>query len=101
MGKTKRKVFKGGWRPSDGKCMGKGGDTQVDHHRYGNRKMKPYAKDKSPMKHKASGSDCYQSGYMKRISKSEKLEAKNANRSLKKGFRQQLKRELRKELELI
>lgn len=39
-------------------------------------------------------SECYTSGWMKRISKTEKLVTKNANRSRKKALRQEVKREL-------
>lgn len=97
MSRTKRKIFKGGWEPSDGKYLTEGGDAWVDHHRYGNRKMKPYSKEKSPIKYKASKSEWAPPN--KSITKNEKLSTKNANRSLKKGFRQQLKRELKEELE--
>ncbi len=76
----------------------KGGDKQVNHNAWGNRKMPPYATTPSVFKDRATKT-CHVNGFMKGVSKYDKLITKNANRSLKKSIRQQLKNELKKELE--
>lgn len=66
------------------------------------RRMTPYVADdkRGNMKFEPEQYE-YGNGMMKRVSDSAKLEAKNANRSLKKGARQQAKKQLREELNRI
>lgn len=97
MSRTIRKIFKGGWEPSDGKYLTEGGDAQVDNFRKNGRKMRPYSKERLPLKFRASKID-HVGGFSKGISNSDKLSTKNANRSLKKAFRQELKKEIQNEL---
>jgi hypothetical protein len=49
---------------------------------------------KGHQKYKPDASECYTSGWMKRISKTEKLVTRNANRSRKKSARQEIKKEI-------
>ena len=55
------------------------------------RKMTPYSKSKWVPKFKASKTS-HVGGYSKGVSKADKLNTKNANRSFKKGARQQGKK---------
>ena len=63
--------------------------------------MKPYVKDIGfPKEKNHSGREWGITGWMKSISKYEKLNTRNANRSHKKGVRQQSKIQIKKELEI-
>ena len=68
---------------------------EVDDGEIGNfkthRKMAPYAKTKGVPKFKAHKT-AHVDGYSKGVSKADKLNTKNANRSFKKGARQQGKK---------
>lgn len=96
MSRTKRKIRR--WkRNSDTTEIIEGGDAKVSHGWWGNRRMKPYAKTPAVHKERASKT-CHVAGYSKGVSKYDKLITKNANRSRKKAYRQQLKKELQNEL---
>lgn len=58
------------------------------------KKLKPYVGSKG-QRYKFKPEQADLPGTAKRISKAAKLEAKNANRSLKKAARQQIKKEIR------
>lgn len=95
MSRTKRKSLKGDW-PNASLFEEEVGDGQVDCFRP-HLKMKPYSKEKRPMKFRASKTD-HVTGFYKGVSNSDKLITRNANRSIKKAFRQQLKQEIQNEL---
>ncbi len=59
--------------------------------------MRPWTKEVRPLKEQASKTD-HVGGYSKGVSAYDKLITKNANRSKKKAYRQQLKKELKDEL---
>lgn len=59
-------------------------------------KMRPYTKNPGDLKEKASKTD-HVGGYSKGVSAYDKLIARNVNRSKKKAYRQQLKKELKDE----
>jgi hypothetical protein len=81
------------------KKMKQGGDAQVDNGLRGNRKMKPYTTDIGSGKFvNHSGREWGCTGYMKSITRYEKLTTKNANRSMKKSMRQVSKNIVREEL---
>lgn len=78
------------------KSIVKGGDAQVESWDHSNR-LTPYTKKKNIGKYKATKSS-FVGGYSKGVTRADKLDTKNANRSLKKAFRQELKNQLKQEL---
>ncbi len=91
MSRTKRKKIK------DGKLLTSIGDAQVEHNWRG-RKMTPYAVTPAVFKDRATKTD-HVPGKAKGVSKYDKLLSRNANRSLKKGMRQKLKKEIKEAYE--
>lgn len=89
MSRTKRKLRKG-YNPQ---YISEGGDAQVDRNTWRPRKMRPYTTTTTDSKFTASKT-CYVNGFIKGVSRQDKLETKNANRSMKKSLRQKLKKEL-------
>lgn len=81
--------------------IAEGGDAMVSKGWWGNRKMTPYTKkglnDSKFRTEKYKGMP----GPAKGISEHDKLVTRNANRSKKKAYRQQLKKELQDELQSI
>lgn len=93
MSRTKRKGLKG-YNPQ--RLEDNLGDAQIDDWPR-NRKMRPYAITPGVNKYKAVKS-CYATGFTKGVTKRDKLITRNANRAFKKGFRQQTKQQIKKEL---
>lgn len=91
MSRTRRKLRKG-YKPQR---IEEGGDAQIDNWLI-SRKMKPYTRP-NLYKLKATKTD-HVPGFAKGVSKSDKLITRNANRSFKKGYRQELEKQLKKEL---
>ncbi len=92
MSRTKRKVRKGTFR-QDGTKIVEGGDAWAKNNRWIRRKkMKPYTKKPSYGKYETDRTEFGR--FAKGVSANDKLVTKNANRSRKKGVRQQLKKEL-------
>lgn len=96
MSNTKRKIRKG-YKP---KYISIGDDTQADRQNsnsFGHRKIKSYTKKPNQVKFDKAK---YNSKVgLATVTKASKLEAKNANRSLKKAVRQHVRKEIKKELE--
>lgn len=90
MSRTKRN-FRKGYAPE---YLAEGGDAQNTGNDF-KKKLKPYAKEVRPMKEKAAKTG-YVGGFSKGVSRYDKLVTKNANRALKKSYRQQLKNETKK-----
>ena len=86
MSNTKRKALSG-YKPYTLEEVDDGEIRSFKAH----RKMAPYAKTKGVPKFKAHKTD-HVGGYSKGVSKADKLNTKNANRSFKKGARQQGKK---------
>lgn len=61
------------------------------------KRLRPYAVERKPIKYTADKTE-YVPGTLKGVSKFDKLITKNANRAIKKAFRQRLKKELQDEL---
>src|ERR1017187_3519667 len=99
MSKTLRKIIK-----SDNNKLSIVDDTQTKHQKrddsFKGKKLKPYIKEDTPYKGKYKREEHTSKGQRMGNTKHEsKLEMKNANRSLKKGVRQQSKMEIKKELD--
>ena len=67
----------------------------------GQRKLTPYQKDPGDLKFEPEKPQIKQWGTEGKITAHEKLVTKNANRSRKKAYRQQLKKELKDELQSL
>jgi hypothetical protein len=94
MSRTKRKIRK--WKRDLNEIrIVEGGDAQVGHGWWGNRKMRPYSKRPNEIKFKA------ESYTGTAPTRNDKLVTKNANRSIKKALRQYLKKQLKDELQSI
>lgn len=93
MSRTRRKIRR--WKRGEpGREVVEGGDAQLGYAKGGTthkRKMKPYERKEGNLKFRP-----IEDG--KKITKEAKLVVKNANRSRKKAYRQQLKKELKDEL---
>lgn len=92
MSRTKRRIRK--W-DNNTTIITEGGDAQVSRNWWGRRKMLPYAISPNVSKSRASKTD-HVGGFSKGVSRYEKLITKNANRALKKAFRQKQKLEILK-----
>jgi hypothetical protein len=106
MSKTLRKITKGGWEDDNGAVMVVD-ETKAKHEKRDEwckgKKMKPYMRVDVSYKGKFKRGEHYSySGgkfhKMGNTNQGTKTEIANANRSLKKGIRQQLKKELFKQL---
>ena len=107
MSNTNRKIIQGGWDDNNGAVMVLD-ETKAKHQKRGDwckeKKMKPYMRVDVPYKGKFKRGEHYSFSGDKRFSKmgntkkGTKIEIDNANRSLKKGIRQQLKKQLRNEI---
>jgi len=101
MSRTKRKRYKAEFGFKNGSIrkinprIVEGGDAQTNNW-IGKKKMKPYEKKQGNLKFQPEVSKT--SG---KITATEKLVTRNANRSRKKAYRQQLKKELKDEVQSL
>ncbi len=104
MSRTKRKVVQGGFGDDNGSVVVMD-ETKAKHQKRGDwckpKKLKPYMRGDVPYKgkHKRGEHHSMSNGQlMGNTNTGSKLAVNNSNRSLKKGLRQQLKKDLKKEL---
>jgi len=76
------------------------GDAQIDKNIGRRKKLTPYQKKPGDWKYRPEKADGGV-GWSNKITAHEKLVTKNANRSRKKAYRQQLKKELKDEIQSL